>query len=512
MIPLILGIIGMVFSYYKDPKQFFIILALFFLTGLALILYLNSPPTEPRERDYIYVGSYYAFAFYIGFGVLGIISFLKRFMKPVVAGAVAILISLSAPVIMAAENWDDHDRSDRWFSVDSARNFLSSCAPNAILFTGGDNDTFPLWYVQEVEGFRTDVRVVVLSYFNTDWYIEQMTRPAYESEPFPFSLSKEDYRQGGLNDFLLYDPNSGITGAISLKQYLKLLKDNIPQLRYETNAGASHIIPSQEMFLDIDTAKVMNMGIIPDDKAQYLVSRMQWRMKKSYLEKKDLMALDLIATNNWERPIYFNNTSRQGIGLEFNDYLVQEGNAFRLLPVNNQNPNLDLVNTELMYENMMTKFQYRELDNPKVYYNEDYRKFALNHRSAFNTLTAALLNEGKDEKAREVALKNLEVMPDASLPYDYSTPTTIEYLLILGEKELAIEMAKILGKRADEKIGYYLKYDNNINFELQQNLVILRDLAETMGRFGELELSEQFSTAFESYYNMLGIRDGRSTR
>jgi hypothetical protein len=512
MIPLILGIIGMIFSYYKDPKQFFIILALFFLTGLALILYLNSPPTEPRERDYIYVGSYYAFAFYIGFGVLGIITFLKRFMKPVVAGAVAILISLSAPVIMAAENWDDHDRSDRWFSVDSARNFLSSCAPNAILFTGGDNDTFPLWYVQEVEGFRTDVRVVVLSYFNTDWYIEQMTRPAYESEPFPFSLSKDDYRQGGLNDFLLYDPNSGITGAISLKQYLKLLKDNIPQLRYETKAGASHIIPSQEMFLDIDTAKVLEMGIIPEDKAQYLVKRMQWRMKKSYLEKKDLMALDLIASNNWERPIYFNNTSKQGIGLEFDDYLVQEGNAFRLLPVNNQNPNLDLVNTELMYENMMTKFQYRELDNPKVYYNEDYRKFALNHRSAFNTLIASLLNEGKDEKAREVALKSLEVMPDVSMPYDYSTPTTIEYLLILGEKERAIEMATILGKRADEKIGYYLKYDNNINFELQQNLVILRDLAETMGRFGELELSEQFSTAFESYYNMLGIRDGRSPR
>jgi hypothetical protein len=514
MIPLLLGIIGMIYSYYKDPKQFYIVLALFFLTGLALILYLNSPPTEPRERDYIYVGSYYAFAFYIGFGVLGIISLLQRFMKPVVAGMVAILISLSAPVLMAKENWNDHDRSDRYLSVDSARNFLASCAPNAILFTGGDNDTFPLWYVQEVEGFRTDVRVVVLSYFNTDWYIEQMTRPAYESEPFPFSLSKEDYRQGGLNDFLLYDPNSGITGAINLKQYLKLLKDNIPQLRYETKAGASHIVPSQEMYLDIDTASVKALGIVPGGMERYMVSRMQWKMKKSYLEKKDLMALDLIASNNWERPIYFNNTSRQGIGLDFDNYLVQEGNTYRLLPVNNQNPNYDLVDTELMFDNLMNKFQYRELDNPKVYYNEDYRKFALNQRSSFNTLTASLINEGKEEKALEVTQKNLKTMPDIAIPYDYTTSTTVEYLLALGEKEQAVEIAKVLGKRADEKIGYYLKYDNNISYELQQNLVILRDLAETMGRYGELELSEQFTDAFESYYNMLGLRDGsgRSTR
>ena len=513
MLPLLLGIIGMIFSYYKDPKQFFVILALFFLTGLALILYLNSPPTEPRERDYIYVGSYYAFAFYVGFGVLGIITLLSRLMKPAIAGLVTIVLSLAAPIVMASENWNDHDRSDRYFSVDSAKNFLATCAPNAILFTGGDNDTFPLWYVQEVEGFRTDVRVVVLSYFNTDWYIEQMTRPAYESEPFPFSLSKEDYRQGGLNDFLLYDPNSGITGAISLKQYLKLLKENNPQLRYDGRAGSSHIVPSKHMFLDVDTASVLAMGIIPENMRGMIVPRMQWSMKKSYLEKKDLMALDLIATNNWQRPIYFNNTSRQGIGLEFGDYLVQEGNAFRLLPVNNQNQNIDLVNTEIMYENLMHNFYYRELNNPKVYYNEDYRKFALNQRASFNTLTAALINEGNEERGREVVLKNLELMPDVSFPYDYTTSTTVEYLLVVGEKERAIEIAKILGQRADEKVGYYIKNDNNISYELQQNLVILRDLAQTMGRYGELELAKQFGDALDSYYDMLQVgSSGRSTR
>ncbi|MEN8249665.1 MAG: DUF2723 domain-containing protein, partial [Bacteroidota bacterium] len=511
MLPLLLGIIGMIFSYYKDPKQFFIVLSLFFLLGLALILYLNSPPTEPRERDYIYVGSYYAFAFYIGFGVLGIISFLSRFMKPAIAGLTAIIISLTAPAIMASENWDDHDRSDRFFSVDSAKNFLASCAPNAILFTGGDNDTFPLWYVQEVEGYRTDVRVVVLSYFNTDWYIDQMTRPAYESESFPFSLTREDYRQGGLNDFLLYDPNFGITSAISIKQYLKLIKENNPRLRYDSPAGSSHTVPSKHFFLDIDTAKVLSSDIIPEQMKQLVVPNMQWSMKKSYLEKKDLMAMDLIASNNWERPIYFNNTSKQGIGLDFGDYLVQEGNAFRLLPVNNGNRDIDLVNTDIMYDNLMNNFQYRELNNPKVYYNEDYRKFVLNHRASFNTLTAYLINEGKEEKAREVALKNLELMPDIATPYDYTTATTVEYLMILGEKERALDIANVLGPRADEKVGYYLKNDNNIAFEMQQNLVILRDLSQTMARFGEYDLAKQFGDALDSYYEMLQINTG-STR
>lgn len=337
-----------------------------------------------------------------------------------------------------------------------------------------------------------------------------MTRQAYESAPFPFSLTKEDYKQGGLNDFLLYDPNRNIKGAIPIKQYLKLLKENHPELVYTSPAGSSHTVPSKQMYLDIDTTRVLASGIIPENMKSIIVPRMQWSMKKNYLEKKDLMTLDLIATNNWERPIYFNNTSRQGIGLDFNRYLVQEGNAFRLLPVDNRIKDLDIVDTEIMFDNLMNNFYYRELNNPKVYYNEDYRKFVLNQRASFNTLTAALINEGKEKKAREVAFKNLELMPDISLPYDYTTSTTIEYLFALGEKDKAIEMAKILGQRADEKVGYYLKNNNNISFELQQNLVILRDLAQTMSRYGELDLAKQYGDALESYYSMLQIGGGNS--
>ena len=505
MIPLILGLIGVVFTYVKDPKQFFIILALFFLTGLALILYLNSPPTEPRERDYIYAGSFYAYAIFVGFGILGIATFLKRMLDPKIAAGIAVLIGLTAPVIMANQNWDDHDRSDRYFSVDSARNFLASCAPNAILFTGGDNDTFPLWYVQEVEGFRTDVRVVVLSYFNTDWYIEQMTRPAYESEAFPFSFTKEQFRQGGPNDVIFYDESAGISGAINLKQYLKLIKENHPRLQSESKLGVHNIIPSRQMFLDIDSSTVANMGIIPENMKSMIVPRMQWSMKSSILEKKDVMVLDLIATNDWQRPIYFNNTSRMGVGLNLNRYLVQEGNAFRLLPVDNGIQDLDMVNTDLMFENMMTKFQFRELDNPNVYYNEDYRKFVLNHRASFNTLVATLINEGKEAKALEVANKSLEAMPDVSVPYDYTTSTLIQYLFILGDQERAKAMAQELGDRADEKLTYYIANDNNIGFELQQNLVILRELSQTLNQYGETDLAQKYGNALNEHYTALQI-------
>jgi len=503
MLPLLLGIIGLFYTYTKAPKQFFILLTLFFLTGLALILYLNSPASEPRERDYIYVGSFYAFSFFIGFGVLGIASLIGRIINNKNAAILAGTISLSIPVLMATQNWDDHDRSNRYFSVDSAKNFLASCAPNAILFTGGDNDTFPLWYVQEVEGFRTDVRVVVLSYFNTDWYIDQMTRDAYKSAAFPFSLTKANYRQGGPNDMVAYDPNSGYEGAINLKQYLKLLQKGDKRLQFQTQFGVTSMIPSKEVFIDIDTSAVLASGILPKGKENLVISRMHLKMKGSYLEKKDLMIWDIIATNNWERPIYFNNTSKQGIRFNVDKYLVQEGNAFRLLPITDLNNPGITVDTDIMYDNLMNNFYYRELNNPKVYYNEDYRKFVLNHRVNFNTLVVALLREGKEKKAREVLLKGLELMPDASLPFDYTTATTIEYLFLLGEKEKGLELATILGNRADEKLGYYIENNTNLGYGLQSNLVILRELAQTLNRYGELELAEQFAEALDSHYQAI---------
>ena len=503
MIPLLLGLIGFFYNFKKHPKSFGFVLMLFLLMGVALIFYLNSPPVEPRERDYIYAGSYYAFALWIGISVIGISSLLRKYLNNgMVATGIATLIGLIAPVIMAQQNWDDHDRSHRYFSVDSAKNFLASCAPNAILFTGGDNDTFPLWYVQEVEGFRTDVRVVVLSYANTDWYIGQMTRPAYESEPFPFTLSLKQYRQDGPNDVLFY--RKLIDNPINARQYIQLIKNENPQLRNKSQYGEYNIVPNKEFYLDIDSAKVTGMGIIPDDKLDLLVKRMNWRMKGNVLEKKDLMILDLITTNNWERPIYFNNTSRQGVNFNFDKYLIQEGQAYRLLPIENTSGG-EFVNTDLMYENMVNNFYFREVDNPDVYYNEDYRNFILNHRSSFNTLAEALINEEKEEKASRVIHTSLSKMPDISIPYDYTSATMVELLLRLGETDNAKEIAEKLATRSDEQLGYYIENDIQIGLEIQKHLLILQSLSRTMDRFGETELAESYNNIVRVHYDALQI-------
>lgn len=503
-IPLILGLIGFFYQYRKDQKNFSVMLLLFFLTGAALVLYLNSPPSEPRERDYIYVGSFYVFAIWIGFAVLAIYDLLARFMaNKKAAVALSLVVCLSCPAIMASENWDDHDRSDRYFSVDTARNFLASCAPNAILFTGGDNDTFPLWYVQEVEGFRTDVRVVVLSYFNTDWYIEQMMRPAYESEPFPFSLSLKDYRQGGLNDFVVVMERENIKGAISLEQYMKLVRDGNPALRVATSISAYNSIPSKSVYLNIDTTAVLSKGIIPSSLRDYMVPRMVFNIKDRVLEKKDLAILDILLTNNWERPIYFNNTSMAGVNIDIRRYVVQEGNTYRLLPVENPDNEETFVDTNTMYDNMMNNFYWRGLQDPTVYYTEDYRNFVLNHRASFNTLAEALLIEGDVERSKNALLKSLEVMPDNVVTYDHFSVRMVSLLMEVGEEEKAKEMASIMSVRADEMLTYM--FDNLISdsFSVQKNLIVLNELARVFRAYEDPELGKLYEELFRKHYGMM---------
>ncbi|MDW3211660.1 MAG: DUF2723 domain-containing protein [Reichenbachiella sp.] len=505
MIPLILGIIGLTFQYYKDPRNFAFVGLLFFLTGAAIVLYLNSPPTEPRERDYIYAGSYYAYAFWIGIGFIAIFNGLMAVIKKgIPAAAIALVICLSAPIIMASEGWDDHDRSNRYFSVDSAKNFLASCEPNAIIFTGGDNDTFPLWYVQEVEGFRTDVRVIVLSYFNTDWYIAQMMRDAYESKPLPFGLTLDNYKQGGLNDYLPLVERQNIKGGtMNAAQFIKLIKEEHPALAVPTSISSYNSVPAKNFYLPIDSAKVMEMGIIPEQFASRLSDRMTWSMKGRGLEKKDLAILDLIVNNNWERPIYFNNTSASSVNFNLKDYMVQEGNAFRLLPIKSQTSGEMFVNTDIMFDNMINNFHWRELDNPTVYYSEDYRNFVLNHRASFNTLIENLLAEGKTEKAREALMKCLEFMPDDVIRYDHFSVQQVGYLILVGEEEKAIEMAELISQRSDEMLTYLYTTGNLDRFELQKNLISLSELARTFRGTENLELASKYEELFRKHYELV---------
>ncbi|MEQ8531844.1 MAG: DUF2723 domain-containing protein, partial [Imperialibacter sp.] len=394
-------------------------------------------------------------------------------------------------------------RSDRYFSVDTARNFLASCAPNAILFTGGDNDTFPLWYVQEVEGFRTDVRVVVLSYFNTDWYIDQMMRQAYESEPFPFSLTSKDYRQGGLNDFVVVMERENIKGAISLEQYMKLVREGNPALRVATSISAYNSIPSKSVYLNVDSASVMSKGIIPSTLEDYMVPRMVFNIKDRVLEKKDLAILDIILTNKWERPIYFNNTSLASVNIDIRRYAVQEGNAYRLLPVENPDNQETFVDVDIMYDNMMNNFYWRGLQDPSIYYTEDYRNFVLNHRASFNTLAESLLMVDDTERSRNALLKSLEVMPDSVVPYDHFTVRMVSLLMEVGEEEKAKEIAATMSVRADEMLTYM--FDNLIadSFTVQKNLIVLNELARVFRAYEDPELGKTYEELFRKHYGMM---------
>lgn len=522
-LPLLLGLLGLFFQYMKDQKYFYVTLLLFFLTGAALVLYLNSPPIEPRERDYIYAGSYYVFTIWIGFGVLALYEMLKKILKNgKVVVATSVAIGLIIPTVMAKENWDDHDRSNRYFSVDSAKNYLDSCAPNAIIFTGGDNDTFPLWYVQEVEGYRTDVRVVVLSYFNTDWYISQMMRDAYESKALPFSLTLEHYKQGGINDYLPVVENPSIKGAINAKLYIDLVRKNHPQLKIPLQNGSFYnSVPAKSLFLNVDKAFVKSLDIVPESMEGDIVDRMEWNIKGRGLEKNDLAVLDLVVNANWERPIYFNSTSLSSVHHNFRDYVVQEGIAYRLTPVKNPNPQGYNINTELMYDNMMNNYHWRELDNPDVYYSQDYRNFCLNHRSAFNTLAEDLVQKGEYEKALAVIKRSLEVMPNESIPFDFFNIQQVGILLsidklstlmpdsIYGEvnvqeaKGLADYIAEITAKENSEMLDYMVGKGSFDQMDIQRRMLALNELARSYRAYGDRERAAEYEGIFEKHYSRL---------
>ncbi|MBT1702021.1 glycosyltransferase family 117 protein [Chryseosolibacter indicus] len=494
MIPFILGLIGIFYQSVNSTKNFVVITLLFILTGVALVVYLNSPPTEPRERDYIYTGSYYAFTFWIGLSVIALADWLKKVTGNLkTAGMIATVLCLSAPILMAKDGWDDHNRSKRYFSVDSAINYLQSCAPDAVLFTGGDNDTFPLWYSQEVEGVRTDMRVIVLSYYNTDWYVNQTMRQTYESKPLPYTLTPQNYRQGGPNDYLpFYDAK---IKSVDLKQFLDLVKKDHKGLRMYPTAN---VVPTRELILKVDVDKVRKLGIVPKNLDSLIVPEMRLRVKGGGLEKKDLAMLDVLATADWERPLYVNNTSLAQFNVDLSRYVVQEGNTYRILPVFNPSNETELVNTAVAYENIMKKFQFRNLDDSTIYYTQDYRSFVQNHRSSLNSVAEALIAEGDKAKAREVLLYSLTKMPDKGIRYDFTNVRMIELLFDVGEKDKALKIANTVSPRFDETAAYYID-KGEFGREFQINLMLLGELQRVLYANGEADLAKKIEDVYTKH-------------
>ena len=499
MLPLILGLVGFFYQAKKDQKYFYVNLMLFLMMGVVLVLYLNSPPIEPRERDYIYVGSFYAFAIWIGLGVLALAHGLNKFTKNLgTAGLAASLLTLPIAGLMASENWDDHNRKGRYFSVDAARNFLASCAPNAILFTGGDNDTFPLWYVQEVENFRTDVRVVVLSYFDTDWYVEQMTRPINESEELPFSLAPQRY-QKGTNDVLYVMEKEGLN-AISAREYLNLINSGSELLQMKTSGKTLiNMVPSRNLILEVDSSFLANDEIVPAKFKGLFSPQMNLQVSGNYVTKGTLMLLDLIVSNNWERPIYFNNTSLSTIGLNISEHVVMEGLTYRLLPIRKPDTlREELVNTDLALKNYMENFAFRGMNDPNVYLDEEYRRFTSNHRSALNSIALALLDENRIDDAAKLLNFGLTTIPDKAVPYDLSSGQSVPLFFEVGEDEKALEIVDKISKRSMEMITYYTKNELGYDRELLVSIEMIKYFIPLLEERGYQEKSQDLKKRLES--------------
>ena len=462
-LPFILGLLGLWYQLKKDNKNFTVVALLFFFTGIAIVVYLNQKPFEPRERDYAYAGSFYAFAFWIGLGVLAIYDFLEKKMNQTRSALVATgLCLLAVPAVMAKEEWNDHDRSHRTIARDFASNYLNSCAPNAILFTNGDNDTFPLWYAQEVEGIRTDVRVICLELLNTDWYIDQLVHKAYDSDPVPFSLTKAQYQQGTREAVLFKD--RGIKGFIPVKDLVEFAKNDDADHKLEMGGGVSYnYFPTKNMSVPVDSATVVNNGTVPKSLANRIVKSIDWTMTGNYVQKNHLMVLDLLAHNDWKRPVYFAATAPAKSYLNLAPYLQLEGLAYRLVPIK-QNPEQQQpdgrINTEVMYDNIMNKFKWGGMDKPGIFLDNVFiSSCALNIRQRCGALANALIEEGKKDKAIKVLDKCLEVTPQENVPYDVTMYAITMGYYQAGALDKASALSKKLFTNYESNIRYYYSFD-----------------------------------------------------
>lgn len=509
MLPFLLGLFGIVICYFRQKRDLLVLGLLFILTGVALVVYLNSPPTEPRERDYIYVGSFYIFCIWIGYGVIAIADAIGKFVKSGTARAgVATALGLVVPVIMGTKGWDNHNRDHRYHSVDFAKNLLNSCAPNAILFTGGDNDTFPLWYVQEVEGFRTDVRVCNLSLLGTDWYIDQMKRRTYKSEALPISLDKNNYAFGK-NDIVPFYEIPSVKAGINLKEYLGLVKQENKAIQVPLTSGdMTSILPSSVLFLPVDAEAVKKMNIIKSDLVPFVSDSISWTIGKGDLYKSDLIMLDIIASNDWKRPIYFSSTLGGSSYLNLKEYMQLEGYAYRLLPVKVPGASDGYVNADVMYNNLMNKMFWRDLDNPNTYYDNTYLGSPVaTARIAFLRLTGQLIADGRKDEAKKAIERSLTTMPDKSIPYDQFSANFIGPLFDLGENKKALEIAETMAHRADEVLTWAKNNSTTRRRDSNVYLYIMQVIVQECRDAKQEAAAKKYEAIFQKHlaaFNMYG--------
>ncbi|MGF1587271.1 MAG: DUF2723 domain-containing protein [Bacteroidales bacterium] len=508
-LPLLLGLAGLYYHYRKSKNDFTIIVMLFFFTGLAIIIYLNQYPMQPRERDYTYAGSFMAFSIWIGMGVLALIEWLQKILPKKFSNIGGTIISfILVPGLMAAENLDDHNRSGRFTARDFAINYLNSTEPDSILFTHGDNDTFPLWYAQEVEGIRTDVRVVVLGFLNADWYIGQMKRKMNNSRPLPISIPRHKHVDGTNDQVPVWERTEN---RIDARQAIDFFIDDSDQSKARVSGNRMiDYLPAGKIGISVDASKVIENATVAEELRDEIVSSVNVDIEDNYLMKNQMIILDILATNKWERPIYFTNGRTADVmGLE--DYFQLEGFAYRLVPIQTEGDFLEYgrINASVMYDNFMNKFTWGRMNKPDVhlcYYNlQTISILRLRHK--FARLADALTGEKKPGLAIEVLDRCMELMPTDKVKYDIMMFPVIEAYYNAGNTNKANILLEGYFDFVAGELEYFLSFParlaHRLDYEKRLSFQVMNEIISIGQAFGQHELSDKFRERFEEYIRLI---------
>ncbi|MDP9046623.1 MAG: DUF2723 domain-containing protein, partial [Bacteroidota bacterium] len=517
-LPLALGLLGAIYHFRRKKRDALIIALLFFFTGIAIVLYVNQNSTQPRERDYSYVGSFYAFAIWMGLGVIAIAELVMRKVNARVAAFGSIAVCLVAvPVLLAFKEWKGHDRSTKMTPHDMAYNFLISCPKNAILFTNGDNDTYSLWYDQEVEGIRPDVRIVCLSLFSGDWYIRQMQGKMNSSAPLPITLPFEKYKQG-VRDVIYYN-DAKLTGSVEVKDVFDFITsdDNRAKAQYQ-NGEALNYLPTKNFKLTINADEVVRNGVVTPAQKGKIAPAMEWKYPSNYITKDNLAMLDILAHNNWKRPVCFTvGVGNEGMsGLQ--QYLYKEGFVYHLIPFK---PDTVVsreakTNSLVMYDNVVNKFKFGNYKHAKYLDNVSTTQFYLNLELTFGDLTQGLMKDGRRDLALKALHKFDEQMPDINPDID-----TAAHKFFLAETAYKLDDIK-LGNKYVKSVYGFITDQLDYNYALLQKnregvddrtvqlgVQLLNGMADTTKKNNQTELSNKIKSQLKNYENKFAVLQGR---
>ena len=510
-LPLLLGIIGLIFHFRRSWGDAYGVLMLFVFMGLVLIFYLNEKPFEPRERDYAKIGAFYAFSIWIGLGVCGVYKLLKNKLQHHSVRKVSMLTNvicvILVPGILIKENWDDHDRSNRYIARDTARAYLDSCDDDAILFTYGDNDTFPVWYQQEVEGYRTDVKAINLSLFNTDWHIDQARRKSYDAEPVPSSLTHDKYRTGTRDAVYFYDC-CGITDKrISIQVLIRLIADDGTGNKIKSHSGEEVFFPTRKICIPVDKQAVLDNHIVALKDSAKILDQIDLDLKGFGLEKKDLLILDIIAANNWKRPIYFTITSPEDAGIDLRGYLQLEGLTHKFVPIKTPRDSTR-VDTERMYAHIQ-KFSWGNMNDPDVLLDDTYIRDGYTARRFMSQLAQAFLDEGNKEKAKEILDLVMDKVPVSLYPPRSSILDILDAYYKLDLKDRARKLATNILNQKTEKIDYLFgfeqAYKSHILPQLSWEIDFYRGVMTLFGTYDQEQFKKHLSL-YEEYRETLSLK------